>query len=67
MILAQNKDYEMTFLGPKMGDYHTLARGTMGIILPDGHQGGAIRQKNSRQVILPRDTAGISGLDRQIF
>ena len=28
------------------------------------NQGGAIRQKNSRQVISPRDTADISGLDQ---
>ena len=30
-------------------------------------QGGAIRQKNSRQVILPHDTADFSGQDQQIF
>ena len=38
-----------------------------GIELFPPKQGGAIRQKNSRQVILLRDTADISGLDRQIF
>ena len=53
-------EFDFSFLETPISECQTTP-------LPLSPQGGAIRQKNSRQVILLRDTADISGLDRQIF